>query len=242
MHSDAPATKRDLNEVAEAIMKHVDNRLDKVERLLRMMAISMGIPESEVDEALTSGQALKPGERMRAIRRIIALDGGRDKCNREDVALKASTNGGVLSRIIRADDVRWLAGHDVTLTEPQAYNLSTAVEYRGKDSTSKVKTAEESEVNAAIAKGASAAMANEWTAAQCRDFAKLLKHGHLNMVDKAIELGPPKIKKDGSTGEFGERTRPEKQEPAEVEAIARTIGSTSPVAVRREERDERFGT
>lgn len=56
MHPDAPATKRDLNEMAEAIMEaimgHVDNRLDKMERLLRVMAISMGIPESEVDEAL----------------------------------------------------------------------------------------------------------------------------------------------------------------------------------------------
>ena len=60
---DAPATKRDLNEMAEAIMEaimgHVDSRFeqvdarfDKMERLLRMMAISMGIPESEVDEAL----------------------------------------------------------------------------------------------------------------------------------------------------------------------------------------------
>ena len=56
---DAPATKRDLNEMAEAIMEHVDSRFeqvdarfDKMERLLRLVAITMGIPESEVDEAL----------------------------------------------------------------------------------------------------------------------------------------------------------------------------------------------
>lgn len=56
---DAPATKRDLNEMAEAIMGHVDSRFgqvdarfDKMERLLRLVAINVGIPESEIDEAL----------------------------------------------------------------------------------------------------------------------------------------------------------------------------------------------
>ena len=59
MERDAPATKRDLNEMAEAIMgdvgrrfDEVNGRFDKLETLLRLVAVRMGITEPEIDEAL----------------------------------------------------------------------------------------------------------------------------------------------------------------------------------------------
>ena len=87
MEPDAPATKRDLNEMAEAIMEDVgrrfdevngrfdevngrfdgvngrfdevngrmnavDGRFDKLETLLRLVAVRVGITEPEIEEAL----------------------------------------------------------------------------------------------------------------------------------------------------------------------------------------------
>lgn len=66
LQPDAPATKRDLNEMAEAIVTdvrgqfgevrgrfgEVRGQIDKMERLLRLVAIRVGIPEPEVDEVL----------------------------------------------------------------------------------------------------------------------------------------------------------------------------------------------
>ena len=66
MQPDAQATKRDLNEMAEAIMEDVGGRIDEVggridkvggridtlERLLRLVAIRVGITEPEIEEAL----------------------------------------------------------------------------------------------------------------------------------------------------------------------------------------------
>ena len=59
MQPDAQATKRDLNEMAEAIMEDVGGRFDEIggridtlERLLRLVAIRVGITEPEIEEAL----------------------------------------------------------------------------------------------------------------------------------------------------------------------------------------------
>ena len=80
MEPDAPATKRDLNEMAEAIMGDVgrrfdevngrfdevngrfdgvngrfdgvNGRFDKLETLLRLVAVRVGITEPEIEEAL----------------------------------------------------------------------------------------------------------------------------------------------------------------------------------------------
>ena len=66
MEPDAPATKRDLNEMAEAIMEDVgrrfdevngrfdgvNGRFDKLETLLRLVAVRVGITEPEIEEAL----------------------------------------------------------------------------------------------------------------------------------------------------------------------------------------------
>lgn len=66
MEPDAPATKRDINEMAEAIMEDVgrrfdevngrfdgvNGRFDKLETLLRLVAVRVGITEPEIEEAL----------------------------------------------------------------------------------------------------------------------------------------------------------------------------------------------
>ena len=57
----APATKGDLNAMAQAITDHVDGQTAPIRRLLILVATKVGLTESEIDEAL-AGKKHEPDQ------------------------------------------------------------------------------------------------------------------------------------------------------------------------------------